>query len=142
LDSRPSTRGTAYHPHGGFTENSLWPDNGYKQRAMSPTLRLSRTTWRWYWVLLLTNAMDLLFTYTAVERGFEEWNPLLRPFLLTAWPVALKGTAFLVLGYGLWQLMQRPRSARRISVMIQSTAMMYLAVIAIHLVGLFLLRAV
>jgi hypothetical protein len=109
---------------------------------MSPTLRLSRTTWRWYWVLLLTNAMDLLFTYTAVERGIEEWNPLLRPFVLTAWPVALKCTAFLILGYGLWQLMQRPRSARRISVMIQSTAMMYLAVIAIHLVGLFLLRAV
>jgi hypothetical protein len=38
--------------------------------------------------------------------------------------------------------MGRPRSAHRMKVLIQSTAMMYLAVIAIHLVGLFLLHTV
>lgn len=109
---------------------------------MSPTLRLSRTTWRWYWVLLLTNALDLLFTYTAVERGFDEWNPILRPVLLTMWPVALKVSAFMVLGYGIWLLTQRPGASRRIAVLVRSTAMMYLAVIAIHIVGLFLISAV
>ncbi len=109
---------------------------------MSPTLRLSRKAWRWYWVLLLANALDLLFTYTAVERGIEEWNPLLRPFLLTPWPALLKFAAFGILAYGLWQLAWRPRSARRIGALVQSTAMMYLAVIVIHLVGLFLVRPV
>ncbi|MGH2395665.1 MAG: DUF5658 family protein [bacterium] len=109
---------------------------------MSPTLRLSRTTWRWYWVLLLTNALDLLFTYTAVERGIEEWNPLLRPVLLTIWPVALKLAAFAVLGYGLWLLAQRPGTARRIGLLVQGTAMMYLLVIAVHLIGLLLVGSV
>lgn len=109
---------------------------------MSPTLRLSRKTWRWYWVLLLANAGDLLFTYTAVERGIEEWNPILRPVLLTIWPVALKLGAFAVLGYGIWLLTQRPGAARRVAPLVQSTAVMYLAVIAIHLVGLFLIHSV
>ncbi|MGH2395912.1 MAG: DUF5658 family protein [bacterium] len=107
---------------------------------MSPTLRLSRKTWRWYWVLLLANALDLLFTYTALERGFEEWNPLLRPILLTIWPATLKLAAFAILAYGLWQLTRRPGAARRMAVLMQSTAMVYLAVIAIHLVGLFLVH--
>lgn len=109
---------------------------------MSPALRLSRATWRWYWVLLLANALDLLLTYTAVERGIEEWNPLLRPVLFTMWPATLKLAAFTVLAYGIWCLTQRPNGARRIIVLIQSTAMMYLAVIALHLVGLYLVNVV
>ncbi len=109
---------------------------------MSPTLRLSRNTWRWYWVLLLANALDLLFTYTAVERGIEEWNPLLRPVLLTLWPPALKLAAFVVLAYGVWHLTHRPGAMRRVAVLMQSTAVMYLAVIALHLIGLYLVSAV
>lgn len=109
---------------------------------MSSTLRLYRNTWRWYWVLLLANALDLLLTYTAAERGIEEWNPLLRPVLLTMWPPAVKFAAFAILAYGLWTLMQRPGGVRRISVLVRSTALMYLAVIAIHLIGLFLLHTV
>jgi hypothetical protein len=36
-----------------------------------------------------------------LERGIEEWNPILQPIVLTVWPVALKFLAFVVLGYGL-----------------------------------------
>lgn len=107
---------------------------------MSPTLRLKETIWRWYCVLLIANALDLLFTYVAMGRGIPELNPLLQPIVLTPWPPVLKLATFCFLAYGLWQIVRRPGSARRILALLQSTAVIYLIVIAIHLVGLRLLR--
>ena len=57
--------------------------------------------WRWFSALLLANASDLLFTYTAVERGIQEWNPVLRPVVLTPWPAVTKLVVLCLLGYGL-----------------------------------------
>ena len=93
--------------------------------------------WRWYAALLIANTFDLLFTYTAVERGIEEWNPLIRPVLLTPWPIFVKLVAFGLLAYGLWQTLRRVQRPGRILPLLQSATVIYLLVIAIHIVGLY-----
>ncbi len=104
---------------------------------MSPTLKISRTFWRWYSALLLANALDLLFTYTAIERGFHEWNPLLQPMLLTPWLIVVKLAVFAPLAWGLWHTVRRDRAIRPVLSLLQSVTMVYLFVIALHVVGLF-----
>lgn len=104
---------------------------------IGPSLERGRTIWRWYSALLIANTLDLLFTYTAVERGFQEWNPVLRPMLLTPWPAALKLTVLGLLGCALWQTVRRTQSSRSVSsLLLQSVTVVYLIVIAFHIVGL------
>jgi hypothetical protein len=102
---------------------------------MSTSLNLTRIFWRWYAALLLANAVDLLFTYAAVERGIAEWNPILRPFVLTPWPPLVKLAAFALLGYGLWQVVRHGRRPGTILVLLQSATLVYLVVIGLHLAG-------
>lgn len=103
---------------------------------MTSTLNLTRIFWRWYAALLLANALDLLFTYAAVERGIGEWNPVMRPFVLTPWPPIVKLAAFALLGYGLWQVVRYGRRPGTILVLLQSATVVYLVVIGLHLAGL------
>lgn len=93
--------------------------------------------WRWYAALLLANALDLLFTYVAVERGFEELNPLLRPILLTPWPAGVKMAVLVVLACGLWQVVRHARHPGRTLSLLQGATAVYLIVVAIHVVGLY-----
>src|SRR3989304_2690800 len=67
---------------------------------MSPQLTL-RGIWRWYWALLVANALDLLLTYVAVQRGLQETNRVLQPILFTPWPIVLKFSALGILAVGL-----------------------------------------
>ena len=97
-----------------------------------------RRIWRWYWALLLANALDLLFTYTAVERGVEEANVLLRPILLTPWPAVAKFTALGLLAGGLLLLVWQGGRAGRVLAMVRATALVYLLVVGFHLLGLLL----
>lgn len=103
---------------------------------MSSALNLTRIFWRWYAALLLANAMDLLFTYAAVERGITEWNPVLRPFVLTPWPPVVKLAAFAMLGYGLWQTVRQGRRPGTILLLLQAATLVYLVVIGLHVAGL------
>ena len=105
---------------------------------MSSSLKLTRTFWRWYAALLLANALDLLFTYTAAERGIGEWNPIIRPFLLTPYPAVVKLVALCLLGFGLWQIVRQPRRLKPILALLQGATLMYLLVIGLHVVGLLL----
>jgi hypothetical protein len=107
--------------------------------ALSARLLLPDTAkplWRWYAVLLLTNALDLLFTYVAAERGIDELNPILRPFLLTPWPPLAKGMVFVLLAVGLWIVATRGHSRLPVLQILRSAAYAYLAMIAIHVVAL------
>jgi hypothetical protein len=92
--------------------------------------------WRWYSALALGNALDLLFTYTAIERGYDEWNPAVRPLLLTPWPAAYKVVLFGLLAYGLWRITQEDPGARRLLRLLRGATFVYLAVITFHALGL------
>lgn len=96
----------------------------------------ARPLWRWYAVLLLANALDLLFTYTAVERGIDELNPLLRPLLLTPWPTILKAVVLVLLAIGLWALARRDGSRLPVLLILRGAAFVYVVLIAFHVVGL------
>ncbi len=92
--------------------------------------------WRAYWALAVLNAVDLLFTYTAVERGVDEANVLLRPILLTPWPLAIKATALALLALA---LVQAGRSAPRLPQILQMLRLavgVYLLVAFFHVLGL------
>jgi hypothetical protein len=106
---------------------------------MSSTIRLTRVFWRWYAALLLANALDLLFTYIAAERGIDELNPVMRPLLLTPWPAVVKLAAFSLLGFGLWQVVRNGRRPELILVLLQGVTILYLLVIGVHLLGLTLM---
>jgi hypothetical protein len=95
--------------------------------------------WRWYSALLLSNALDLLFTYTAVERGFQEMNPLLQPVLLTPWPVLVKLAVFGLLGSGLWAMVRRSRTTGPVVSMLRAATVIYLIVVAAHIIWLFVM---
>jgi hypothetical protein len=97
--------------------------------------------WRWYSALLLANASDLLFTYTAVERGFQEWNPVLRPMLLTPWPAVTKLAVMCLLGYGLWNMVRQAHATGRALALLRGATLIYLLVVAFHIVALFMLAA-
>ena len=92
--------------------------------------------WRWYAVLLLANALDVLFTYTAAERGFQELNPILKPILLTPWPVMWKLGALTLLAYGLWQLAESRQRSLPVLGLLQSATTIYLVVIVLHVFAL------
>lgn len=102
---------------------------------MSPQ-QMVRGIWRWYGVLLVANALDLLFTYVAVQRGVGEMNWILQPILLTPWPTVLKFSALGLLGVGLLYVMPVGRRPFRMLQMVRATAYFYLGVLLFHLVGL------
>lgn len=99
---------------------------------------LSHPIWRWYWVLLIANALDLLFTYTAAERGFEEANAILQPVLLTPWPAILKFYWLGILGIGLVAAMPVGVSRLRVFFLLRVATYVYVGVILFHLIGLYL----
>jgi hypothetical protein len=96
----------------------------------------ARALWRWYAVLLLANALDLLFTYTAAERGIDELNPLLRPLLLTPWPTIIKAGVLLLLAVGLWTGTRRAGARPPVLSILRGAAFVYVVLIVFHLVGL------
>lgn len=102
---------------------------------MSPQ-QIVRGIWRWYGVLLVANALDLLFTYVAVQRGVGEMNWILQPILLTPWPTLLKFSALGLLGAGLLYIIPAGRRPFRILQMVRVTALLYVGVLLFHLVGL------
>lgn len=93
--------------------------------------------WRWYSALLITNTLDLLFTYTAIERGIQEWNPLLRPVILTPWPPVMKLLTFGLLAHGLRLAVQRVQRTRPVLSLLQSATVVYLLIVVVHVVGLY-----
>lgn len=99
----------------------------------------SRHIWRWYWALLITNALDLLFTYTAAERGIPELNAILHPILLTPWPTILKFSSLALLGAGLAFVTPVGRRPVRILRLVRATAYIYLGVVCFHILGLVLI---
>jgi len=103
-----------------------------------PLEQTALQTWRWYWALLAANVLDLAFTYAAVGRGVEEANRFLKPILLTPWPIAIKMSAFMLLGAGLLQL-SRARQPLRLLHIVRATALFYLGVLLFHLLGLSLI---
>lgn len=92
--------------------------------------------WRSYWVLAVLNAVDLLFTYTAVERGVDEANVLLRPILLTPWPLAIKTAALVLLALALAQAGRSASRVPRIVHMLRLAVGVYLTVTVFHVLGL------
>ena len=92
--------------------------------------------WRWFSALILANASDLLFTYTAVERGIQEWNPVLRPVVLTPWPAVTKLVVLCLLGYGLWNMVQQSHTIGRAFAFLRGVTLVYLRVIAFHVLAL------
>ncbi len=102
---------------------------------MSPQLAL-RGIWRWYWALLVANALDLLLTYVAVGRGLQETNRVLQPILFTPWPFVLKFSALALLAVGLLSVTPAGRRPFRILMMVRVTAVFYLTILLFHLVGL------
>jgi hypothetical protein len=105
-------------------------------RAWVRPLTAETTMWRWYAALVLGNTLDLLFTYTAIERGYTEWNPFVRPLLLTPWAAASKVVLFGVLAYGLWRITQDDPGARRLLRMLRGATLVYLVVVTFHALGL------
>jgi hypothetical protein len=97
-----------------------------------------KTYWRWYAALLIANTLDLLLTYTALERGIPEWNPLLRPLILTPWPPVMKLLTFGLLAHALWLAVQRVQRTRPVLSLLQSATVVYLLVVVVHVVGLYI----
>ncbi len=102
---------------------------------MSPQQTL-RGIWRWYWALLVANALDLLLTYVALRRGLQETNRVLQPILFTPWPVVLKFSALGILALGLLYVTPAGRRPFRILRMVRVAAAFYLGVLLFHLLGL------
>jgi hypothetical protein len=86
--------------------------------------------------LLLANALDLLFTYVAAERGIEELNPMLRPLLLTPWPTIVKSVVLALLAVSLCVIARRDRSRLPVLSILRGAAFVYVALVAFHVVGL------
>jgi hypothetical protein len=105
---------------------------------VSPQLTF-RHIWPWYWALLITNALDLLFTYTAAERGVPELNVILQPILLTPWPTVLKFSSLALLGAGLALVTPVGRRPARVLRLVRATAYIYLGLICFHILGLVLI---
>jgi len=102
---------------------------------MSPQLTL-RGIWRWYWALLVANALDLLLTYVAVQRGLQETNRVLQPILFTPWPIVLKFSALGILAVGLLYVTPTGRRPFRVLRMVRVAGVFYLGVLLFHLLGL------
>ncbi len=92
--------------------------------------------WRWYWALWIANALDLLFTYTAAERGVGELNLLLAPIILTLWPLVLKLLFLAILGAGLTLVIPAGPRPARVLRLVRVTTVVYLTLIGFHLLGL------
>ena len=103
---------------------------------LSPSRHPEERVWRWYAALLIVNAVDLLLTYVALEQGFQEWSPLLKSVILTPWPVVAKAAMLALLAWCLWQIARLVPARRRILPALQSATMVYVGVVAYHLVGL------
>lgn len=104
--------------------------------SQDPTQDPKARVWRWYAALLIANALDLLLTYVALERGFREWNPLLQSVILTPWPVVAKAAMLALLAWCLWQIARLVPARCRILPALQSATMVYIGVVAYHIVGL------
>jgi hypothetical protein len=96
----------------------------------------AKALWRWYAVLLLANALDLLFTYVAAERGIEELNPMLRPLLLTPWPTIVKSVVLVLLAVSLCVIARRDRSRLPVLSILRGAAFVYVMLVAFHVLGL------
>lgn len=106
---------------------------------MSPEAILNRQLWRWYVVLFIANELDLLYTYFGLGQGFfHEANPLLRPYLYTWWPIALKAIALAGLALGIAAGMRAGlRRQRRVLRVLRGVVAIYGIVLILHLVTLF-----
>ncbi len=98
----------------------------------------NRKLWRWYFILVIANLLDLAFTYFGLSHGiFSEANPLVRSHLFTLWPVAVKigGLGLLALGIGavLQSTLRRQRFVLRA---VRLTTGVYAAVIVLHVLYL------
>lgn len=99
---------------------------------------LARELWRSYIVLLIANELDLAYTYFGLSRGgFLEWNPWLRPHLLTWWPIGVKVGCLAALGVGIFVILSAglPRQQRVLRAMRVATAV-YAGVLVLHVVNL------
>ncbi len=104
---------------------------------LSPEQAL-RQVWHWYWVLVIANALDLLLTYTAAERGIAEANIILQPVLLTPWPPLVKLAALALLAAGLTFIFRAGRNPLPALRMVRLAAYVYLGAVIFHLAGLYL----
>src|SRR3989304_5304499 len=99
---------------------------------LSPEQAL-RQPWHWYWVLVIANALDLLFTSTAAERGVHEANVILRPVLLTPWPPLVKLAALALLAAGLTSIIRARRIPSPALRKVHLSGWIYLGVVIFHL---------
>jgi hypothetical protein len=95
--------------------------------------------WRWYWALWIANALDLVFTYRAAERGIAELNAILAPLLWTPWPTVMKFSALTVLGFGLTLVIPMGPRPARVLRLVRFATFVYLGLVGLHLIGLALL---
>lgn len=102
---------------------------------MSPRVTLGHI-WRWYWALWIANALDLLFTYAAAERGIGELNLILQPILLTPWPSVIKFASLALLGAGLTLVIPAGPRPARVLRLVRATTFVYLGLLGFHLLGL------
>ena len=99
---------------------------------------LPRKLWRSYIVLLIANELDLVYTYFGLSRGsFLEWNPWLKPHLLTWYPLTIKAVGLAALALGIVAVLRvgTPRQRRALLVLQTATAV-YAGVLVLHLINL------
>lgn len=105
---------------------------------MSAEPLLSRRLWRSYILLFIANELDLVYTYFGLGHGFfQEANPIVRPYLYTWWPIAMKIAALAGLALAIVAVVQAGRNTqqRMLGVMQLITAV-YAIVLVMHLVTL------
>lgn len=95
--------------------------------------------WRWYILLFIANELDLVYTYFGLSQGaFLEGNPWLRPLLFTWWPIILKAVSLGGLAVAVVAVLQQTGLARqqRVLRLLRAVTVVYVAVLALHLVNL------
>lgn len=99
---------------------------------------LTRELWRWYILLFIANELDLVYTYFGLSQGaFFEWNPWLRPLLLTWWPIIVKAVSLGGLAIAVVAVLQAGliRQARVLRAL-RAVTVVYVAVLVLHLMNL------
>ncbi len=99
---------------------------------------LARELWRSYIVLLIANELDLVYTYFGLSRGaFLEWNPWLRPHLLTWWPIGVKVGCLAALAVGIIAIVRAGSSRQqRVLRALRVATAVYATVLVLHVVNL------
>lgn len=105
---------------------------------MMDARRLSRELWRWYILLLIANELDLVYTYFGLSRGvFLEWNPWLRPHLLTWWPIGVKVACLAALAVGIIAVLRAGLAGQqRVLRALRTATGVYAGVLVLHIVYL------